>query len=180
MGNMSIKAEQPHGLSFAQTLLFVKKSFTKVSYNTLSNTSTIHDFADVAFMSMTMDHDYFCISLSGDGMNCVIYAAMPEMFGEVKRLKKQMKDNWTPINPCVLAHDDCVQEIRKTNKAKGGKFWGTEPQVIPLPFKCEGSPTKSCNFLKLGSVNGQTQYALVISLNLRKQSRGWTKRRSTG
>ena len=88
MGNMSIKAEQPHVFGFAQTLLFVKKSFTKVSYNTLSNTSTIHDFAEVAFMSMTMDLDHFCISLSSDGMNCVIYIAVPEMFGEVKRLEK--------------------------------------------------------------------------------------------
>ena len=72
MGNMSINAEQPHVFGFAQTLLFVKKSFTKVSYNTLSNTSTIHDFAEVVFMSMTMDLDHFCISLSSDGMNCMI------------------------------------------------------------------------------------------------------------
>ena len=79
-----------------------------------------------------------------------------------------MKDNWTPINPCILAHDDCVQEIRKASKAKDGKFLGAEPQVIPLPFKCEGSPPKSCNELKLGSVNGQTQYALVISLLFKK------------
>jgi hypothetical protein len=37
---------------------------------------------------MTMDLDHFCISLSGDGMNCVIYVAVPEMFGKVQRLKK--------------------------------------------------------------------------------------------
>ena len=85
---MSIKAEQPHVFGFAQTLLFVKKSFAKVSYNTLSNTRGIHDFAEGAFMSMTMDIDHFCISLSGDEMNCMIYVAVPEMFGEVKRLKK--------------------------------------------------------------------------------------------
>jgi hypothetical protein len=30
IGNMSIKAEQPHVFGFAQTLLFVKKSFMKV------------------------------------------------------------------------------------------------------------------------------------------------------
>ena len=60
--------------------------------------------------------------MTEDGLNWLLHVATPEWFGETKRLKKAMDDKWHENDPRVVAHDDTVQEIRKTNKAKDKNY----------------------------------------------------------
>ena len=157
LGNMTLK-NNSSSFSFEQKSSWVQKDFTKNK----------KDWAEIEFLVMPLDLDHFRINLTEDGLNCSLHVATPEWFGETKRLKKAMDDKWHENDPRVVAHDDTVQEIRKTNKAKDKKFWGGEPQVVPLPFKCEGRVVKAWNFHPIGDVGGQTQYALIISLFFKK------------
>ena len=104
------------------------------------------DWAELEFLVMPLDLDHFRINLTEDGLNCSLHVATPEWFGETKRLKKAMDDKWHENDPRVVAHDDTVQEIRKTNKAKDKKFLGGRASSCTLAIQVRG---QSCQGMEL-------------------------------
>ena len=139
-------------------------SFTfKFPYCVKNFTKNENDYAEVEFLLPPCDDDCFKVDLAKDGTHIRLLACVPEMFGEMKRMKKQMKDKWTKNDPRVLAHSNAVQVMRKNDQAKSKKYWG-EPQLVKLPFKCEGMVTKKWSYHKVGErVGTAEQYWLILS-----------------
>lgn len=88
--------------------------------------------------------DSISLTLAPDGRQIHYKKATPEMFGEVDRMKADMKGAYRRDHPRVLAHDATCQMIRSTCKAKDGKFWPADEdtQIIELNDKCRGAIAK--------------------------------------
>ena len=168
--------------SFDQKVPFVVKKYCKND----------EDVMELEYMCLPMEQECFKFSLSEDGLNASITVATPEVFGEEKRMKKQMGDKYKQNDPRAVAHKNVVQEIRENGKMVNGKHWGA-PQTVRLSVKCEGPPMKVWSYLPLGSYvdiagkNGRPderhrQFVLVISVfykvakkRIKKEKTGTTK-----
>ncbi|KAL9180917.1 hypothetical protein ACHAXT_009722 [Thalassiosira profunda] len=152
-------------------------------------TKNERDVVEVEITAHPLDESFFLFKLSDDGRQLDVGQAVPEAFAEMKRMKKQMGEQWKKNDPRVVAHSDVVQEVRKAGLVKDGKVWG-KPQTIQLPEPCEGPPAKKRQMIPIGVVpmpvrvqeNGQdvtrnqdqVQFVQVITLvfkTLRKRQK---------
>lgn len=137
--------------SFDQKLPFMLKDYFKNN----------KDYVEVEYMAFPFSEDHFKCGLSDDGWECNFTAATPEMFGEEKRMKGQMEDNYKKNDPRVIAHNNVVQNVRSTSNTKDKKFWG-KSQTVSLPEQCEGPPEKRFRYIPVSQVNSGTDQTPVI------------------
>ena len=85
---------------------------------------------------------------------------MKVQFGKDLKGQSMYKKN----DPRVIGHDCCVQAVRlEMGKPHHKVFWGDRPQIVHLPVKVEGPPVSSSSLLRVGEIDGHTQFLTVIT-----------------
>lgn len=157
MGNLKVRDDldpKSDVFSFDWKVPVVKKDYVKNNV----------DKFEVEFLCHPMETEKIKCVLAKNGKGLAFWHSTPEFFGEEKRMKAQMgRDAFKSNDPRVQAHRNFVQEVRLIKKPSNGVFWGNEPQIVKLPVKVEGPPTKETCLIKLGAINGHNQYFMVVT-----------------